>query len=68
MAIRILVGALVHHRGQMVVREGVGAKTLGGATRTWSDIERTYDYWGERLRARGALFRNLDAASAEEGV
>jgi len=52
-----LLDALTHERLGAAVDRRAGTKALRGGFGTWPDVQRSFDYWSERLRTRLAELR-----------
>ena len=52
-----LLDALTHERLTAAVDRRAGTKALRGGFGTWADVQRSFDYWSERLRTRLAELR-----------
>jgi hypothetical protein len=57
--------SLTERRLAAGVDRRVGGKNIGGVTDSWNDVQKSFDFWSERLRTRLAELRGATAASAE---
>jgi hypothetical protein len=60
-----VLDAVSNRRLAAAVDERAGGKSFEDSTDTWSDVERAYDFWAERLAVRLATFRAIDAEATE---
>jgi hypothetical protein len=52
-----ILDSMSNRRLAAAVDRRVGGKTIKGATSTWDDVQKAFDYWSERIQTRLAELR-----------